>query len=485
MEGKTYTSMVHKNTAMKLRRGKWTAAILPVMVIYGSLYIFFPTLAENIVGSSSTCCYTTLTSTQKPYQTKKDSNYISVRNCVETTPIDNSVKNILQDFNISCGLEELKDKAVQLVTSEGDEKLAQLFVQLYYKLRRVNASNSKIFSSRKVDHQRTKDVKSLAFIKGYKVGGTLISSLLSTYAYTYDLNIDPSESWSMTGKVEKRYDSCVDVSGTNHPKANFYHNVSSDYVSKYFCNDPTTFMFIRNPTERLWSAYNHYKNFKGKNSKASIEKLIASSNRTKTKEKTTHELWKFIASRNQMLTSPHMLLSSSYKEALELSQKINFFSQDESNMDASLVMLAEKAGMSLCDILYKPCKGGDNSWGATKCNEDKLPLDKVSAQELYKHSIFTKEFNFYRMAMLSFRKNAANYNFKSKLKKYLVIRKDALKACSTSASQKAWKSVFLADPYMHRKSDSRWVLKGENFHSVVPTWVCMQAYCRATLQERE
>ena len=111
-------------------------------------------------------------------------------------------------------------------------------------------------------------------------------------------------------------------------------------------------------------------------------------------------------------------------------------------MDVSLVLLAEKANLSICDILYEPCSRGQSSWDSAKCNDNKQHLDKQSAQELYKRSIFTKELEFYKIVLLRFRKSVANSNIENKLKQYLHVRSEALKACSTPASSKAWESLF-------------------------------------------
>ena len=413
-------------------------------------------------------------------------------------------KILVEQFSITTGLDGLKLLALESVSRDKEDRV------LDDKLVRIHAALEAGHSIRKAQpKQRTiqkysRPGKSLAFIKAYKVGGTLISSLLSTYVYNYDLNVDPSGVWSMDGVSEQKYNSCVDVAGTQHPKPGFYKNMRQDYVQSHFCNDPIIFMFIRNPLERLWSAYNHYLRLRV--SKSSIQAshfqvgqgmlIDASKGRQRPSRldqvnslkghELEYGLVTFLRTDTILARSaPHNLLAKSLSQATSLLPNITIFSSDEGHMDESLILLTQKSDLDMCDILYEPCTERDNLWSTSKCNDRKVPLNESLTKILQSHAGASEELTFYNLAMARFREEIQKPNIQKKLEQYVNMRDKTLKACSTLTGYMAWESVFFADPLVRRSEDNRWVVEGEDYYSIIPTWVCMQTLCRKMVGDSE
>ena len=374
-------------------------------------------------------------------------------NQMRETSVETLADNIIQDLNTEQGLTRLRELAVKLLTygSKEDKQLKLLIDVIHKKLEVVGEAKDAQPSTQK----RLKDVKSLDFINAYKVGGTLVSSLLVAYSYNYDLNIEPSK------ESDRKYkSSCVDISGTHHPTTRGHEDISADEINKNrFCSEPIQFMFIREPVERLWAGYNHYlQNNRMMHSDANLRD--------------------FLQKEEQMLTPPHKFLYSTDSHSLPYSLEIYF----HDDMDTSLVLLAKTAGMSLCDVLHNPCY----SWNNARCNKNKPPIDKKSYDLLYKHASDSEELEFYKTARDEFETRKVQPDVIEEVEKLQKLTQRALKACATESSQKAWESVFIADPQvaMSKKyqtsSDNDWVLVGDNYHSLNPLWVCMQAYCRYT-----
>lgn len=397
---------------------------------------------------------------------RKENGAKSIRPLSQTTchtaPVNNWAEPVLKNFTIYCGLEELRNIALQIssgmIRTDIEYKILQRAVGMLH-----SALKARFYAVmpgpgvRTVQRKRTSSkAKSLAFIKAYKVGGTHISSLLLTYAYTYDLNIDPSGRWTLEHKKTKKYDTCVDVAGTNHPPPNFYQYVEQEMVRNYFCNDTVTFMFVRDPVERVWSAYNHYRR--------QYSTSIAT----------------FLRDHHETLNLPHYFLSRTISKAIQLAHEIEIYSQDE--MDISLVMLASKSGLGMCDIISEPCVSNSNGWHVSKCNDKKLELREKTINIILDYVNATQENVFYQAVMTRFRAAADSLKMRARLNKYVAMREEAHKACSSDIVYKAYESIFFADPMVtYVPSKEHWFLDGEGYYPIVPNWVCMQAYCRQSV----
>lgn len=371
-------------------------------------------------------------------------------------------KSILGTLSVKCGLEQLKSMALEFCLGNGRtdvafSKLRQTIVGLHAALKPTfYAVKRRKWAKTNQTKVSPPTSKSLSFIKAYKVGGTHISSLLITHAYNNDLNIDRTGHWSIGSDSQKKYPACVDIAGTNHPEPNFYTSVTRNYTKQYFCNDLLTFMFIRDPIQRIWSAYNHYR------------RTYATSIVT------------FLVRNHVTLTPPHFFLSRSLDKAIELSDDIDIYSQDD--MDMSLVMLATKAGLGMCDIMSEPCRADRNSWGVSKCNDKKTVLKSNVVELISKYVNSTGEKAFYDKAIVQFKERASDPSLRRKVDKYLTMRNDSLRVCSSDLTYKAFENIFFADPMVgYSYQDSHWVFAGEEYYQIVPTWVCMQAYCRHTI----
>ena len=367
-------------------------------------------------------------------------------------------ERILNSHSVKGGLQELRKMALELTVGMGrlDEKhrkLSNLIIDVNSALKRAQAR--KWITAPKTQCKISQNFKSLGFIKAYKVAGTHISSLLMTIAYTYDLNVNPAGQWYMTEVNEGKYDSCIDVAGIHHPLKNFHKSATQNYTPSYFCTDHVTFMFVRDPVQRIWSAYNHYRN------------MFATS------------LASFLLKKPQdTITPPHMLLSPSLQTALKLAQNITILSSD--HMEVSLVLLATKTGMSMCDILSTSCESKSSNWDVSKCNTRKINLTNKTLDIIRRHINATNEGMFYNKVIQNFTRDAADPVVQHRLTLYLNMKAEASKACSSDLSYKAYENVFYADPKVRFLRDHKyWALSRENYHAVVPTWLCMQAYCRS------
>ncbi|KAF6028473.1 hypothetical protein EB796_013231 [Bugula neritina] len=307
------------------------------------------------------------------------------------------------------------------------------------------------------DQRKSWSGGSMHFIKGYKVSGSHAAHLLTTLAYTHDLNIDPTGGLKGGSINWNRYRSCVDVAGLDHPHKQFYKAVPVGFMKKYFCADVVKFMFVRDPIERLWSAYNHYADW--------------------YKQKSS--LDSFLKSQHSLLTSPHEMLSSSVKEALNFTRSLTILFQE--SMPESLVLLAVSANISICDLMYEPCDISAHDWAANKCNPDKRQISDNSRNMIKASKLYLYEKQFYDELKEVFLQETASGSFQQLLFKYKTLQNDALIACSNRVAVKAWENVLFADSKVKVTSGKiiRFRVYGANSPSILTgSLLCIQDYCR-------
>ena len=210
-----------------MRKGQALKIIIILLIII-NIFRIYRTVTEISTTKRSLLVLNTATNQLVPIEHR----VTQARNnaCGDNSTVKEWANDILKDFNIKGGLEELKMMAIELVTNKSTEvkRLNNIITNIHTRLAREYKKKRKESTTEKIHvvQKCTINVKSLAFIKAFKVGGTLISSLLSTYAYTYDLNID-SESWSVNKTVRRRFNSCVDIAGTQHPSHSYYSCISN------------------------------------------------------------------------------------------------------------------------------------------------------------------------------------------------------------------------------------------------------------------
>ncbi|KAF6021434.1 hypothetical protein EB796_020262 [Bugula neritina] len=149
-------------------------------------------------------------------------------------------------------------------------------------------------------------------------------------------------------------------------------------------------------------------------------------------------------------------------------------------MDVSLVLLAMKANLSTCDVMYAPCKQTGNDWEVNKCNDKKPPLDIESTKIIMSHVNNSGEQHFYERNLKNFRQEVQNNDLTGAVSDYLRIRDQAELACSTKLSRLAWQNVFFVDAKVKLVFETArlYFSTGAGQHSKIsPLWVCMQNYC--------
>ena len=221
-------------------------------------------------------------------------------------------------------------------------------------------------------------------------------------------------------------------------------------------------MIVRNPMDRLWSGYQHVRRY----------------NRTLT----LPTLLQQKRSLFQVSQAPHMMLSDDVSQALKMSEKLLMLVSDKTDMmDMSLMLLSLEAGMSICDVIYEPCSPTQN-WSTSKCDHKKTKIPMQQQQLLQTHSTASGESLFYDTVFKHFQRMTTNNTALNKrLERYRNIREKALERCGRNTAGYIYADIFLMlDPRVQQMTDGgtkRWVLKGENQHSLDPTWLCMQWFC--------
>mgnify|MGYP001800247251 FL=1 len=310
--------------------------------------------------------------------------------------------------------------------------------------------------------------KSLAFVKPYKVGGTTVASLL-TYLY----NLEIGSYLPLQERLDPEFnatkdDKCVDIVGNDHPPKSFYGQLlqfQNDFGTvgqnngSIFCRNVTKFMIVRNPMDRLWSGYQHARRYL----------------RTLT-------LPTFLQQKRslfQVSQAPHMMLSDDVSQALKMSEKLLMLVSDKTDMmDMSLMLLSLEAGMSICDVIHEPCSPTRNL-STSKCDHEKTKIPMQQQQLLQTHTSSSGEIFFYYTVFQHFQRiTTKNTALNQRLERYRNIREKALERCGRDTAGYIYADIFLMlDPRVQQMTDGgtkRWVLKGENQHSLDPTWLCMQ-----------
>lgn len=313
------------------------------------------------------------------------------------------------------------------------------------------------------------DAKTLAFVKPRKVGSTTVGSLLSMYAYLYNLELGRVGTW--IDSIRSKPKICVDVVGTYHPPSEFYnklHNASLKSSYEYYCKEAVEFMFIRNPIDRLWSGYHHYKRSK---SKATLESYLRCSTG--------------LCDTNQ---PPHVLLSKDIGTALRLSEHLLMLTSDSQKMmDISLMLLSIDAQMSVCDFMYEPCSKNQD-WSTSKCYTQSKNIPPGELQLLKEHAMTSGEEKFYQHIKPKFEAMTSNNKeLQKRLKAFNLLRDEALDQCGEeTASYKLAEHFLASDPRVRQetsRSNRRWIQRGEGLHTLDPKWLCMQWYCHKALPD--
>ena len=384
------------------------------------------------------------------------------KNC-NLQPTQPWAKSVFAKHSIRCGMEELTNMAFK-IGSEGQrsdesyQALESKVLKLYTDLNRAYRRPTPQALKKALEHSNKTSplTKSLMFIRAYKVASTHITSLLVTLAFAHNLVIDNPrgklKSW--TGKQA----SCKDISGLHYLKKELRVLPTLNSSRHPFCNDPLKFMFIRDPIERLWSGFNHY--------------IV--------RAKRNDSLSDYLNSDHLSLTPPHTFLSSDVEKALRIAESVTFF--DQQDLDVSLIMLAMKTGLSLCDIVYVNCDPIQIIGNISRCNYEKLNLEDDSIKILTEHAELTKEKHFYDTVIRKYNREYRSPKIAYKLKQYITMVDKALQVCMSQPSVWAWESIFSVDPriVLTRKtgrSPTFTTFADQNL-PIKPTWVCMQQYCR-------
>ena len=319
------------------------------------------------------------------------------------------------------------------------------------------------------------NARSLAFIKPYKVGSTVVASLLTMRAYLYNLEMGTLPEWSQHSllKHEYRRERCIDILGTGHPQQNYYarlHNASSavtQHQDTYFCRNVTEFMLIRNPIDRLWSGYQHARRYN-----PTLPLQLYLQNKKLNLSVPLHHT----------AQAPHTKLSENVTQALLLSEKLLMLVSDSTEMmDKSLILLSIKAVLSICDVMYEPCSPTQD-WSTSKCDHAQTRISSTQRQLLKDHMITSGESEFYEAIFKRYQNMISNDSVLNKrLAFYRYIRRKALDRCKQKTPGYLYADIFLMldRRVMQITEDGkrRWVLKGEDLHSLEPTWLCMQWFC--------
>lgn len=320
------------------------------------------------------------------------------------------------------------------------------------------------------------NARSLAFIKPYKVGSTVVASLLTMRTYLYNLEMGTLPEWSEHSlhKHEYRRERCVDILGTSHPQQNFYaqlHNASSaltQYQDTYFCRNVTEFMLIRNPMDRLWSGYQHARRYN-----PTLPLQLYLQNKKLNLSVPLHHT----------AQAPHTKLSENVTQALLLSEKLLMLVSDSTEMmDKSLMLLSIKAGLSICDVMYEPCSPTQD-WSTSKCDHTQTRISSTQRQLLKDHMITSGESEFYEAIFKRYQDLISNDSVLNKrlLALYRYIRRKALDRCKQKTPGYLFADIYLMIDrrvkQINEDGKRRWVLKGEDLHSLEPTWLCMQWFC--------
>lgn len=146
--------------------------------------------------------------------------------------------------------------------------------------------------------------------------------------------------------------------------------------------------------------------------------------------------------------------------------------------DESLVYMAVKTGMKLCDIMYVPCDQA--SWGATKCNtvtnvtmtdNDKLSL-KAEADR-------SGEMAFYEALVADAERKLKSPEITTLTNKYRSIRSNALKRCQKPGVIDAIKNMLSNHPYIKqdRNNEKLYHFQAELTNPLDPFTLCLGWYC--------
>ena len=416
----------------------------------------------------------------------------------------------LKTFSISCGLDSIRRMAVEYMTlgniSKNTERLRVLAGRLHVAVMKesqnhldstqLNLVTSKIekreannvqnipyetayYNTKQANGSipepfRNSRAKSLAFIRGYNVGGSSIASLLTMNAYMYNKELWRISQWqdSITHaqNMSESYNRCFDISGTEHASIGFYRKVLQRAGKKFYCGKEfSEFLLVSNPVERLWKGYQHANHLLG-----------------------TPDLETFLSCKKDYCKSnqpPHYMIARNVTNAISLSQTLLALVSDSwETMDQSLMLLSIEANMSICDFMYEPCWAGNSDQESNICQPDLngeiISPDKMNI--LRKHVQQSGEAKFYKTMKRRFQSMTANNTkLDKRLKAYKKLRRQALLRCSKQQPGHKYAEVFLAlDPRVKRLggvgSSTHWVLKGEKIHPINPKWLCMQWFCHET-----
>lgn len=175
-------------------------------------------------------------------------------------------------------------------------------------------------------------------------------------------------------------------------------------------------------------------------------------------------------------TACHQLLSSDVNEAIMKASSINILLHHL--YDESLVYMAMKTGMKLCDIMYSPCDTAD--WGTAKCSSD--PSIKMTGKDyirLKRWSKETGEDKFYSTLVPKVEMKLKTPDIVKQTELYRQMRERAIRHCSQAGVVESVKKMLTNHPYIRKeKASEHFHFQTEGVHILDPLSICLGWFCR-------
>lgn len=169
----------------------------------------------------------------------------------------------------------------------------------------------------------------------------------------------------------------------------------------------------------------------------------------------------------------HHLINKDVNKAIQKAkQSINILLNHM--YDESLVFMAMKIGLKLCDVMYPPC---DSSWwGATKCNNVKKKMTETDRELLLREVTRSREKEFYEKLVVEAEKKLSSKQVKDLTLEYRQIKDKAVVYCKKPGVLDAVKAYMKAHPYV-RSAGKNFHFQSEYVHPLDPMTVCLGWFC--------
>lgn len=150
--------------------------------------------------------------------------------------------------------------------------------------------------------------------------------------------------------------------------------------------------------------------------------------------------------------------------------------------DESLVYMALKTGLKLCDIMYPPCDSA--AWGATKCNQKTVVnVTDDDHVALVKEATTTGEKLFYDKFLNETEKKLKTDEITKLTTTYRALQKKALKHCQSPGVLDTVTKYMKSHPYVvqDRKGEQLFHFQTEKSNPLDPLTICMGWFCHETV----